>query len=296
MMPSPPAWLAAGVFGAGSALLAFVGIHALHAGAESYSGVYSERTARRFEDLFLFVPPRRIAELGWVCAAVGFAAVFLLIADFRSPAAMLTAGAAGIAAGAVALRAPDRLLRVLLERRRQRFNAQLVEALAQMSNALRAGFSITQAFEYVARNADPPISQEFDVLLRQTRVGIGLSEAMSHLEQRVGSEDLTLVVNAIDTARRAGGNLTEIFEKISFTIRERIRIEGRIRALTAQGRLQGIILSAMPVVIAAAMTLVSPHIMLPFFDSPLGAITVAAVILLIALGALMIRKIIRIDI
>jgi hypothetical protein len=110
------------------------------------------------------------------------------------------------------------------------------------------------------------------------------------------SADLTLVVQAIEAARKTGGNLTEVFEKISATIRERMRIEGRIRTLTAQGRLQGIIVSIMPLIIGVALMIVDPEMTRPFIQSPAGFFVMVAVGVLIGLGALVIRKIVNIDV
>lgn len=284
------------LFGLAFAGLAWVWLRAIWAGSQSYAGTYSQQTARQFEDLFLFIPPRRIAEMGWACAIAAFFIVFLLIANLRDPITALIGLALGLGAAGLALRAPNQLLVLMRHQRRRRFNLQLIDALAQMSNALRAGFSIQQAIETVVQNGENPIAQEFQVLIQQTRVGVNFDEALDNLARRVGSDDLTLVVMAIQTARQTGGNLTEIFDKISFTIRERVRIENRIRTLTAQGRLQGIILGAMPVFIGTVMTLVRPGLMLPFLHSPVGIVTLSTVAVLIALGALAIRKIIRIDV
>jgi len=182
------------------------------------------------------------------------------------------------------------------EKRRQKFNMQLVDALGSMSNALRAGFSINQAFETVVQNGEKPISQEFGVMLQQMRVGMNFYDALQSLDKRVGSDDLTLVVTAIDIARRTGGNLTEIFDKISLTIRERMRIERRVMTLTSQGRLQGIVVAMMPGILGIAMTLIKPDLMMPFFNSVNGMVAIGATVILIACGWFFIRKIIRIDV
>ncbi|NLF21655.1 MAG: hypothetical protein GX590_00675 [Lentisphaerae bacterium] len=290
------AWLALGAAGVSAALLAYVLIRALAAGAESYTGHYSDATARQFEDLFLFIPPRRIAEAGWACACAAFVLFMLLLFNPDKPVMTLAGMACGAAAAAAAFQLPKHILMLLKERRRRRFNEQLVEALAQISNALRAGFSITQAFETVVTNGENPIAQEFEVFLQQTRVGIGFADALDNLVRRVGSEDLELVCSAMEIARRTGGNLTEIFDKISLTIRERMRIERRVLTLTAQGRLQGVIVGAMPVAVGVAMAVFRPEIMLPYLRSPSGLAAMAAVIILLTLGGLLIRKIIRIDV
>lgn len=276
--------------------LSYVLLQALLSGAETYSGRYSADTARQFEDLFVFIPPRRIAEAGWAAAALVFMLVFLLTASLSSRQGVVIGLTLGLLAGAAALQAPRALLHVLRQRRLHRFNVQLVDTLVNMSNALKAGFSILQAFESIARNGENPIAQEFDLFLQQTRVGVNFSEALRNLEERVPSEDLSLVVQSIEVARQTGGNLTEVFEKIAATIRERMRIENRIRTLTAQGRLQGIIVGAMPLVILFALLVVDPDLMKPFLHSAIGIATMIGVAILVTCGGLLIRKIIRIDV
>lgn len=276
--------------------LAFVMLRAVASGAEAYSGAYSQETARAFEDVFLFIPPRRIAEAGWATAALAFIVTFLGTVEFTTVRGILVGLVLGSVAGSLALQAPRVLLGFLRRRRLKRFNLQLVDKLVSMSNALKAGFSITQAFESVVKDQENPIAQEFDVLLQQTRVGVSFSDALQNLETRVGSDDLSLVILAIEAARKTGGNLTEIFEKIAATIRERMRIENRIRTLTAQGRLQGIVVGAMPVIIGVALMIVDPDLMMPFLHSPVGMGTIVAVAILVLCGALVIRKIVNIDI
>lgn len=289
-------WSAIAACGISFAGLGLVLLRAFTAGAASYADSYSDSTARQFEDIFLFIPPRRIAEASWACGVAAFLLFALLLINPRDPVWILAGLALGLLAGALAFQIPRQLLLLLRNRRRRRFNEQLVEALGQISNALKAGFSITQSFETVVSNGENPIAQEFEVFLQQMRVGIGFSEALKNLELRVGSDDLELVCAAMEIARRTGGNLTEIFDKISLTIRERMRIERRVMTLTAQGRLQGWIVGAMPAVVGVALTMLRPEMMLPYLRSPSGLASMAAVIVLITLGALMIRKIIRIDV
>lgn len=276
--------------------LAWTLLRALHAGARAYSSAYAASTARQFEDLFLFIPPRRVAEAGWASGGLAFLAFFLFGGGLASTRGLATGTAMGAVAAAFALQTPRRLLAVLKQRRLARFNDQLVDTLVSMSNALKAGYSITQAFESVVRDGEDPIAREFNVFLQQTRVGVGFSEGLANLEQRVGSEDLHLVIMAIETARQTGGNLTEIFEKIADTIRARMRIQHRIRTITAQGRLQGIIVGAMPAIIAAALMIVDPAMMLPFLQSNAGILVMVAIAVLITCGALAIRRIVRIDV
>ena len=278
--------------------LAAVALRAFSAGAESYAGAYSEKTSRQFEDLFLFIPPRRIAEIGWAAATGTTLLAFLVFGGLSGSASaiLLRVALAMLLVGGPTLLAPGWILRWLRIRRRERLERQLVDALSNMGNALKSGFSILQAFEHVVENGENPIAQEFDTFLHQTRVGVGFSEALANLDARVGSDDLTLVILAIETARKTGGNLADIFEKISLTIRERIRIQNRIRTLTAQGRMQGLIAGSMPLVIGAVLYFLQPSMFKPFLHSMAGVGVIAGIAVLLTLGALSIRKIIRIDV
>lgn len=276
--------------------LAYVAIRALQSGARNYSGVYAQETASAFEDLFLFVPARRVAELGWGLSGAVFLLVFLVAGGLQSADKAIQAAVAGAVFALPVLRVPRLLLRILKARRLKKFNNQLVEALGAMSNSLKAGFSITQSFETIARDGENPIAQEFGALLQQTRVGVTFSDALDNLQERVGSDDLTLVCLAVETARQTGGNLTGIFEQIATTIRERFRIENRIQTLTAQGKLQGIVVGAMPLIIGAALMIVDPGMMIPFLRSAMGLAIVVIVAVLLTCGGLLIRKIVRIDV
>lgn len=188
------------------------------------------------------------------------------------------------------------LARYLDERRRAAFNDQLPEALSTMSNALRAGFSINQAFQSVIEVGEKPISEEFKILEQQLSIGMSFEDALESMSSRVGSDDLTLVTTAIVIARKTGGNVTEIFDNIGKTIRERMKVERKVKSLTAQGRLQGAIVTAMPLLLGLGMTVMKPKMMIPFLCSPAGALAILATILLMAVGWLLIRKIIRIDV
>ena len=188
------------------------------------------------------------------------------------------------------------LARWLDNRRREKFNLQLPEALATMSNALRAGFSISQAFDSVVEQGEKPMSEEFAILQQQLKIGMSFEDALESLGQRVGSDDLMLVTTAILISRKTGGNVTEIFDKISETIRGRMKIERKVKTLTAQGRMQGIIVSAMPVFLGLIMTLIKPNLMIPFLTSFFGIMAVLLMSALIFVGWMMIRKIIKIDV
>ncbi len=289
-------WLAAGATGLSFLGFAWLFVSALEEGAGNYASQMGSETSRQFEDVFMFVSPKKIAELGRIAALAAFFLFFIPLFSFTSIASTAAGVLLGLAAGAFTFTLPARYVQFLRIKRREKFNLQLVDALGTMSNALRAGFSISQAFESVVENGEKPISQEFMVLLQQMRVGMSFEDALKSMDKRVGSEDLTLVCTAIDIARRTGGNLTEIFDRISETIRGRMRIERRVKTLTAQGRFQGIIVSLMPLGLGVILTMMKPGLMIPFLTSLTGIVCVAIAVGLVVVGWLIIRKIVKIDV
>lgn len=276
--------------------LAYAFLLTLREGVESYDRVYSEQTARQFADIFFFIPSRRIRDLAWTAAIAFFLIFFFCAGSFDTVAGFLRGVFIGVLAGLVALALPRMYLAILKQRRLRLFNEQLVDALMTMSSALRAGSSIMQTFEHIVRQNLLPISQEFDLFLQQTRIGVKFEDALVNLEKRVNSEDLTLMIRSIEIARQTGGNLTEVFDKISAVIRERIRIQGRIRTLTSQGRMQGIVVGLLPIALVFALFLLDPAMMTAFFTSSAGILTGCLALFLELIGALLIRKIMRIDI
>ena len=274
--------------------LAWVIGHSMRDASEQYASVYMTETARELENLFLFIPPQRLMVIAHLTAIGSFAVVALMTTDFNSPGGMIRGLFLGSLAAFGMLMLPRAVVRRLRQKRLLAFNTQLVDALVAMSNALRAGFSIQQAFESIVKEGKKPIGQEFSVFLQQMRIGVRFEDALRNLEERVGSEDLTLMVRAIEIARQTGGNLTETFDRIAETIRERTRIEGRIRALTAMGRLQGIVVGLIPIFLLVVLTLMDPKMMMSFYGSTTGVMLLCLMVLLEAIGFYVIKKIVNI--
>ncbi|MFZ5626160.1 MAG: type II secretion system F family protein [Bacillota bacterium] len=176
------------------------------------------------------------------------------------------------------------------------FDNQLGDALLVMSNSLRAGFSFLQAMDMVSREMPAPISEEFARALREMSLGTTTEEALEKMTQRVESEDLDLVVTAVLIQRQVGGNLSEVLESIANTIRERVRIKGEIKTLTAQGRISGMIISLLPVAVGGFIFLINPSYMMPLFTSPLGWSLIIGGLVSQGIGMLIIKKIINIKV
>lgn len=187
--------------------------------------------------------------------------------------------------------------------RLNKFNDQLSDMLNLMVNGLRAGYSTMQAMEAVSRELPSPISDEFRRLVQEMQIGIPMEKAMDNLLRRIPSDDLDFVITAINVQREVGGNLSEILDNISFTIRERVRIKGEIRVLTATVRTSGIVLSLIPVFLSLALWFVSPEYIGSFFEEArgipqpvCGIIAVVTIVTMIALGYFVMMKIADIEV
>jgi tight adherence protein B len=182
--------------------------------------------------------------------------------------------------------------------RLNRFNDQLSDMLNLMVNGLRAGYSTMQAMEAVSRELPSPISDEFHRVVQEMQIGIPMEKAMDNLLRRIPSEDLDFVITAINVQREVGGNLSEILDTISFTIRERVRIKGEIRVMTAQVRTSGTVLALIPVFLTLALWFISPEYIGSFFDrGPLcGWLAVVTVVGMIAAGYFVMMKIADIEV
>jgi len=181
-------------------------------------------------------------------------------------------------------------------RRLRSFNDQLGDTINLMVNSIRAGYSIMQAMRAVSEEMGPPASTEYGRVVQEVQLGISLEDALDHMLRRVPSEDLDMMITAINVQREVGGNLAEVLESISYTIRERIRIKGEIRALTAQSRISGYMVAVVPVLLAGVIYLINPEFMGLLFQHTCGHIMIGVAVIGIATGFFAISKIVDIDI
>lgn len=246
---------------------------------------YAVRSVGELRDLLLFVDGRALAVLG-ICAGA------LLLGVGLAAGSVMGAVLAGLAGGA----APWWVVRRYRTQRIARFERQLVDALQAMANAFRAGLTLPQALESLSREAPFPLGPELALVVKELKLGVVVESALDNLASRVDSADLSLVVVSTNTARQLGGNMAEMFETISGTIRERFRLQGKIAALTAQGRMQGWVVAALPLLLGLAMRWMRPDLVDPMLEHPFGWILVALVVVLELVGMWLIRRIVAIDV
>lgn len=180
-------------------------------------------------------------------------------------------------------------------KRLRNLNQQLGDALLVMANALRAGFGFQQAMDTVKSELPPPISTEFSWALREMNLGASQEEALINMGERVGSEDLDMLISGIIIQKQVGGNLAQILDNISTTMRERARIKREVHILTAQGKLSGMIIGFLPVVLVAVMLIINPDYFNTMLNDSRGLAVLAIASGLEILGILIIRRIIDIN-
>jgi tight adherence protein B len=236
----------------------------------------------------------------WVGAIVGIP-VFMFLAGFALPALqnpiLLLVGAI------VGFFLPRWYVHRRQGKRINQFNKQLPDTITLIANALRAGSSFLQAIELVVREARPPISTEFARVIREVNLGLPFEQALENLVRRVRSEDLELMVTAISIQYTVGGNLAEILDSIAYTIRERVRIKGEIRTLTAQQRMSGYVVAFLPIALVGFLSVIAPSFMEPMLDPsvnflgiPVGMILIGIGGLMMLVGFLIIRRIVDIEV
>jgi tight adherence protein B len=253
----------------------------------SYRRRFIAQAEEKVEALYLGVAPERLWMMVILATACG-AIVMALISNFN-----LVMIAAGGVAGFIA---PRFYLKTLEGRRLKKFDSQLVDAIVLVANSLKAGMNLVQAIEMVTREMGPPIKQEFAMALSENRLGKPIVQAFEDMKKRVPSADLAITLNAMNIAQETGGVLSEVFLKIADTIRERNRIRARIDTLTAQGRMQGLVMTLLPWGMAGVLYLLDPAMMRPLFNTTIGQFVLAAIVVLEICGWVVIRKIVAIDI
>lgn len=271
---------------ASTGLISWVIAGVVRKALQRYRDVFTHTARVELGEFFLFIDPAHL----WMCNLLvcGLAAATMFT---------LTSSVLASAAGAVAaIVLPRSLLAHLRIRRRRQFDAQLPDALLAIASAMRAGAGTATALRHVVAEADPPLSQELDLVLRELRVGVNLDTALNNLCTRMPTEATALTTSAMRLANFTGGSLAEALERIATTVRARLHMEGRIQALTAQGRLQAWVLGALPFLLILALHQLEPEVMAQLWRTPAGWATLAAIVVLEAVGLWLIRRIVRIDV
>ncbi|TDA47467.1 type II secretion system F family protein [Burkholderia pyrrocinia] len=275
-----------GIAFVGLSIVIWVAMILAKRGVRNRSEVIGTQMEASLADAFVFVNRQKVAV--WTMA--GMVALPLL--------GFAVSGSLVIAAVMIplALMAPKKVLVAMHRRRVAAMERQLPDVLLMLSGALRAGASFPVALESVVQESPEPISQELDLLIREIRLGVDLDIAMHNVEKRIPVQDFLMVTAAVTIAREVGGNLAEALESVARTLGAKLQMEGKIRALTAQGRMQGIVMTLLPVGLMLVLNWMEPEAMKPLFHEPVGWATLGAIAVMEFLGYKSISKITNIDV
>ncbi len=234
--------------------------------------------------------PLRGGEFIVLCAGSALLlALLLLLVSGGKPVVGLIGAAAGVLI-------PFLMVGIKTAKRMKAFNGQLGDALILIANSLRTGYSFMQAADMVAQEMRPPISTEFSRTVKEMNLGITMENSLENLAKRIDSDDLDLVLTAVLIQRQVGGNLSEVLDNIAKTIRERVRIRGEIRTLTAQGRISGIIVSLLPIGLGLVIYAMNPEYIKLLFVHPAGKLMLGVAVVGQMIGIMIIRRIVNIEV
>ena len=244
--------------------------------------------SRRFEDSLAMAGIHISAQefmLLWCCLTLGPAIAGLLLK-------MDLLAVLGICVIGFAI--PPVMVQRSRSKQQQLFNKQLGESLTIMSNCLRSGYSFQQAMHSISKEMQPPVSTEFGRVVRELNYGATLEQALNNMSQRVNSKDFDLLISAVITSAQVGANLSEILDTISETITDRIRLREEVRVFSAQGRMSGLIIGLLPVVVLLFLMILNPTYLTDFISHPIGKLLLMLSVLLEAIGFFLINRIVDI--
>ncbi len=275
-----------GVVAIAAAMLAWIAIDIGTVTLKRYRAHFTERTKFQIDEFFLFIDVKKL---------------FLVNLSLMSLAAVATYAVTGTVLLAVPVffacaLAPRLLYAYMRQRRLDMFEYQLPDALMMLAGGARAGVAVNAAIAQMVGEAPAPVGQEFSLLLREQRLGVTMEQSLNNLGRRMPTQSTALVVSAMRVASETGGGLAETLERTSSTIRSRLQMEGKIRALTAQGKLQAIVVGLLPLLLMLILNYMEPQAMALLWHSRAGWATLAVLVILEFMGIYVIRKIIAIDV
>ncbi len=253
---------------------------------ERYQASFEKAATANLADMFMFVDAKQLYTINMLVLIFAPLFIFILTSSW-----VLT-----IVGGVVILMAPQVIYKTLRKRRFKAFEKQLPDALVMLSGGMRAGASFRIALESVIDAQYPPLNQEFELFLRELRMGMDFDEALLNMTKRLPIPDFILVVSAIRIAREVGGNLGEILDSLASTVRRKQAMEGKIEGLTAQGKMQGIVMSCLPLLLLGVLFFLEPQGMAPLISTPIGYATLTVIISMISIGYFFISRITNIDV
>lgn len=250
-----------------------------------------DKIVQKLSMMFIDLPPHKVLLYMVASAFVPFMLTFLAFLPRLLPGLIL-----GTIAAIIGWKLPLPIVNFLQERRNDKFSVQMVDGLALLGNAMKSGLSVVQGMGIVVDQAPNPLSQEFNLVLSENKIGVSFEDALVNLSKRIPTEDVEMFVTSVVILKETGGNLAETFDTIVDTIRERVKVQNRIKAMTAQGYYQGMTLLAIPPLMALMISTSEPGFMDPVFDNPMGWVAIGTVVFLEIAAYFAIKKVMKIDV
>jgi tight adherence protein B len=251
-----------------------------------YRADFTASASTNMADMFMFVDPNQLFRVNLIALVVGPLLIWLLLGDIVSTLGVFI----------LILVLPAFAYRSMKRKRLARIEAQLPDALTMVSGSLRAGASLNIALDNLVAEQPAPISQEFEILTKEQRLGVDFDVSLANMEQRIPMQDFRMLTTALRINREVGGNLAETIESLATTLRRKSTMEGKIQSLTAQGKLQGIVMTGLPVLLGLLLNFLEPESMEKLWTTGIGWTVLAVIIVMEMLGYFMIRKITSIDV
>jgi tight adherence protein B len=247
----------------------------------------------KLEFLFIEIPQEKVTY-GLLASSLGIGIFVFVLFGFL--VSWILGIVLGVIVSFIGFKMPRIVIDFLVERRIKSYQGQMVDALQLLSNGIRAGLSVPQALGMVVDEMPEPVSQEFNIILQQNRIGVPLEECFENLANRVPTQDNDMFVASVNILRETGGNLAETFDTIVDVIRERVRLQQKIDTYTAQGMFQGVTIGLMPFLLGFVYYLQDPASMMMLFTKPLGWVLLFIALAFNLSGFYVIMKIVKIKI
>jgi len=252
----------------------------------TFLSVYYSKKKKKLMQAYILMKPQEFFMISVISTLMGFLLMYLLTG--LVPIAIVGAILSFII--------PDYFVNRIIRKRSMKLNGQLPEALNIISNGLRAGLSFSQAVSVAGKDLESPIGDEFTKIIRDNTLGKSMEDSLEDFSERTSDEDVDMFVTAMIIQRQVGGNLSEVLDTISNTIRERVRIKGEVRTLTAQSKLSAIIISFLPVGIALVLAIMNPSYIGQLFDNIIGLFMVGAAVIMMFIGIFILSKLVKLEV
>ncbi len=269
-----------------SMLFAYVVISSMRQFFSEYRQTFQESADVNMADMFMFIEPSQLFMYNLAALVIIPLLFFVLTGD------VLIGGFVFV----LLLIMPPTVYKIMHNKRLKKIEAQLPDALIMLTGGLKAGASLNMALESLVKEQPAPLSQEIALLVRQQRLGVDFDVCLDNMEERVPTQSLSMLVAALKISREIGGNLAETLETLAETLRRKITMEGKIESLTSQGKMQGIVMTGLPVMLAVMLSFIEPENMAKLYTTPSGFVVLGIVILMEMMGYLFIKKITTIDV